>query len=81
MQLRIKSVFESINSIRHNDIVRKAIPHVYDTITEKILQQFVITSNLDVDVERKQAHAIASLPDSITHYYAYSNEDFSQYYA
>ena len=27
-----KSVFESINSIRHNDIVRKAIPHVYDTI-------------------------------------------------
>ena len=31
----IKSVFESINSIRHNDIVRKAIPHVYDTITEK----------------------------------------------
>ena len=31
----IKSVFESINSIGHNDIVRKAIPHVYDTITEK----------------------------------------------
>jgi len=29
----VKSVFESINSIRHNDIVRKAIPHVYDTIT------------------------------------------------
>jgi len=31
----IKSVFESINSVRHNDIVRKAIPHVCDTITEK----------------------------------------------
>jgi len=31
----------------------------------------------DVDVERKQAQAIASLPDSITHYYAYSNEDFT----
>jgi len=40
----IKSVFESINSIRHNDIVRKAIPHVYDTITEKILLQIVSTS-------------------------------------
>jgi len=32
---------------------------------------------VDVDVERKQAQAIASLPDSITHYYAYSNEDFT----
>ena len=31
----IKSVFESINSIRHNGTVRKAIAHVYDTITEK----------------------------------------------
>ena len=31
----------------------------------------------DVDVERKQAQAIASLPDSITHYYAYSTEDFT----
>ena len=30
-----------------------------------------------IDVERKQAQAIASLPDSITHYYAYSNEDFT----
>jgi len=40
----VKSVFESINSIRHNDIVRKAVPHVYDTITEKILPQFVSTS-------------------------------------
>jgi len=43
----IKSVFESINSIRHNDIVsqvRKAIPHVYDMITEKILPQLVSTS-------------------------------------
>ena len=33
--IKIKSVFEIINSIRHNDIVREAIPHVYDTITEK----------------------------------------------
>jgi len=40
----IKSVFESINSIRHNDIVREAIPHVYDMITEKILPQFVSAS-------------------------------------
>jgi len=32
---------------------------------------------LDVDVERKQAQAIASLPDSITHYCAYSNGDFT----
>jgi len=40
----IKSVFESNNSIKHNDIVRKAIPHVYDTITEKVLPQFVSTS-------------------------------------
>ena len=42
----IKSVFESINSIRNNDIVGKAIPipHVYDMITEKILPQFVPTS-------------------------------------
>ena len=31
----------------------------------------------DADVERKHAQAIASLPDSITHYYAYSNEDFT----
>jgi len=38
------SVFESINSIIHNDIVRKAIPHVYDTLTEKILPRFVSTS-------------------------------------
>ena len=30
--------------------------------------------DVDVDVERKQAQAIASLPDSITHYYAYSNK-------
>ena len=29
-----------------------------------------------VDVERKQAQAIASLPDSITHYYAYTNKDY-----
>ena len=40
----IESVFASVNSIRHNDIVMKAIPHVYDTITEKILPQFVSTS-------------------------------------
>jgi len=33
--------------------------------------------DIDVDVERKQVQAIASLPDSITHYYAYSNEDFT----
>ena len=33
--------------------------------------------DVDVDVESKQAQAIASLPDSITHYYAYSNEDFT----
>jgi len=39
----IKSVFESINSIRHNGIVRKAIPHVYDTITEKNFLQFIST--------------------------------------
>ena len=31
----------------------------------------------DVDVEKKQAQVIASLPDSITHYYAYSNENFT----
>jgi len=31
----IKSVFESINSIRHNDIVMKAAPHVYNTIAQK----------------------------------------------
>jgi len=37
-------VFESIDSIRHKDIVREAIPHVYDTITEKILPQIVSTS-------------------------------------
>jgi len=36
-----------------------------------------ITIVVDVDVERKQAQAIASLPDSITHYYAYSNEDIT----
>ena len=36
-----------------------------------------ISGWIDVDVERKQAQAIASLPDSITHYYAYSNEDFT----
>ena len=35
------------------------------------------SSDVDVDVERKQAQAIASLPDSITHYHAYSNEDFT----
>jgi len=40
----IRSVFETINSIRHNDIVKKVIPHVYDTITERILPQFVSTS-------------------------------------
>jgi len=40
----IKSVFESINGIRHNDIVREAIPHVYDMITEKILMQFISAS-------------------------------------
>ena len=33
--------------------------------------------HVDVDVDRKQAQAIASLPDSITHYYAYSNEDIT----
>jgi len=44
MCIKIKSVFESINSIRHNDIVREAIPHVYDTITEKILPQFISIS-------------------------------------
>jgi len=38
----IKSVFESI--ISDITIVRKAIPHVYDTITEKNLPQFVSTS-------------------------------------
>ena len=45
----IKSVFESINSTRHNDIVRKAIPHVYDTITEKKFRSsylHLFTSNL-----------------------------------
>ena len=31
----------------------------------------------DVNVDRRQAQAIASLPDSITHYYAYSNEDIT----
>ena len=43
----IKSVFESI--IRHNDIVRKAIPHVYVTITEKFFRRsylHLFTSNL-----------------------------------
>ena len=43
------SVFESINSIIHNDIVRKAIPYVYNTITEKILPRLYLhlfTSNL-----------------------------------
>ena len=40
----IKSVLKNINSIRHNDIIRKAIPHVYNTITEKILPQFISTS-------------------------------------
>jgi len=35
-----KSVYESINSIRHNDIVRKAIPHVYDTIKFNSIKQF-----------------------------------------
>ena len=47
----IKSVFESINSMRHNDIVRKAVPHVYDRIT--VLKKFfrrsylrLFTSNL-----------------------------------
>ena len=37
----------------------------------------VYSADVDVDVERKQAQAIASLPDSITHYYAYSNEDIT----
>ena len=40
----IKFVFERINSIGHNNIVRKVIPRVYVTITEKILPQFVSTS-------------------------------------
>jgi len=40
----IKSVFETINSIRHNDVVREAIPDVYDMFTEKILSQFVSAS-------------------------------------
>jgi len=31
----IKSVFENINSTRHNHIVKKAIPHLYDAITKK----------------------------------------------
>ena len=43
----IMSVFESINSITHNDIVREAIPHVYDTITEKILAQSCLTRHAD----------------------------------
>jgi len=40
----IKSVYEIIDSIRCNNIVRKAIPRVYDTITKKIILQFVSTS-------------------------------------
>ena len=44
----IKSVFESINSIGHNDIVRKAIPHVYDTITEKKISAVRIYISLRV---------------------------------
>jgi len=32
---------------------------------------------LDVDVERKQVQATASLPDSLHNYYAYSNEDMT----
>ena len=31
-----------------------------------------VEQDVEVDVERKQAQAIASLPDSITHYYAYT---------
>jgi len=45
--LIISLVFESI--IRHNDIVRKAIPHVYVTITEKFFRRsylHLFTSNL-----------------------------------
>jgi len=45
----IKSVFESINIIRHNDIVGKAIPHVYDTITKNFFRSsypYLFTSNL-----------------------------------
>jgi len=44
----IRSVFESINSIRHNDIVREAIPHVYDTITEKNFSAVRIYVSLQV---------------------------------
>ena len=40
----VHRVFESINSIRHNDIVREAIPHVYDTITANNVPQFVSAS-------------------------------------
>ena len=42
-----------------------------------LFQRNVNKVRVDVDVERKQAQAIASLPDSITHCYAYSNEDFT----
>jgi len=61
------------------------------TVRDFSFQSFMINSDIlsvtpkqqrqlqhvDVDVERKQAQAIASLPDSITHYYAYSNEDIT----
>ena len=46
----IKSVFESINSIRHDDIVRKAIPHAYDTITDKILPQLAVRIYISLQV-------------------------------
>jgi len=47
----IKPVFESINSIRHNDIVRKAIPRVYDMTTEKVLPQFVSRAGVKCEVQ------------------------------
>jgi len=43
----IKSVFESISSIRHNEIVRKAIPRVYDTIN--LLKKFFRSSYLHIN--------------------------------
>jgi len=49
-------------------------------ITKMMTSQTTVNTEfqgIDVDVERKQVQAIASLPDSITHYYAYSNEDFT----
>ena len=46
-------------------------------VSQKRLYLDVDVEDVDVDVERRQAQAIASLPDSITHYYAYSNEDIT----